>query len=261
MMDGRDRAQAELAADPNTSAPEAAASVEPDGHIGLWQGDLGTLPFDARCALIRLIKGPYLMESDDQQAWRALIAYKPVIASRLADLFLDLTIDLELNVAFARNADTGELVVPKTARSHQMSLLDSIMALTLRRELLLNGSGRVFIGQSELFESLTQYRNLDTHDPASFTSRLKTSWNRLVEGRLLIKSDSEDRFEISPVLKLIVGTKEAEALLESYTQLLSNHEEAAKATGGGGGSAAGAEPPAKAERADDEGEFGYALDA
>lgn len=186
----------------------------------LWPQDTGTLSFEARQALLQLVRGPYLDERRDAVQWCALLNNKEVVASRLSDLFLELCIDQEAGIAFARNASTGELEVPKAARSSAMTLLDTIMVLTLRKELQLGGMKRVFIGQKELFEQLSQYRNLMKQDQSGFQDRLKTSWNRLVEFRILLKSDAEDRFEISPVLKLIFGPEEAAAVNEEFERML-----------------------------------------
>lgn len=186
----------------------------------LWPQDTGTLAFETRRALLQLIRGPYLDESHDAPQWQALLNNREAVASRLSDLFLELCIDQEAGIAFARNAATGELEVPKAARSSAMTLLDTIMVLTLRKELQLGGVKRVFIGQNELFEQLSQYRNLMKQDQSGFQDRLKTSWNRLVEFRILLKSDAEDRFEISPVLKLIFGPEEAAAVNEEFERML-----------------------------------------
>ena len=80
--------------------------------------------------------------------------------------------------------------------------------------------------QSELFEQLAQYRRLESQDQSSYQSKLKASWNRLVEARILLKSDIEDRFEISPVLKLIFGTEEAAAVSEEFELMLKRAQQA-----------------------------------
>lgn len=201
------------------NSDEADVASAPDA---LWPQDHGTLPFDARSALLQLVRGPYLHETRDAKLWAALMAHRGAIASRLADLFLDLTIDEEAGVAFAQNAVSEERELPKAARTNVMTLLDSIMVLTLRRELLLACGNRVFVDQDELFEALAQYRNLDQLDPASYRDRLKTSWNRLVEMRILIKSEAGDRFEVSPVLKIIFGAEEAQAVNDAFEALLAS---------------------------------------
>lgn len=193
------------------------AAGAPDG---LWPQDRGTLPFEARSALLQLIRGPYIHEVRDAKLWSALLAHREAITARLADLFLDLVLNEEEGIAFARNATSEERELPRAARTTAMTLLDSIMVLTLRRELLSACGNRVFVDQSELFEALAQYRNLDQLDPASYRDRLKTSWNRLVEMRILLKGEDGDRFEVSPVLKIIFGAEEAQAVYDAYQALL-----------------------------------------
>ena len=204
-------------------SPDVAFNLAAEAPLDdkrLWPEDTGTLPFDARCALLQLVRGPYLHEKRDAPLWRALLNHRAALASRLADLFLELCVDQEAGVAFAHNVSTDEREVPKAARSNAMTLLDTIMVLTLRKELQMGGANRVFIGQGELFEQLAQYRNLTKQDQSGYQDRLKASWNRLVDYRILIRSDAEDRFEISPVLKLIFGTEEAEAVNEEFERML-----------------------------------------
>ena len=191
----------------------------PLDSMHLWQGDAGTLPYDARTALLRLVKGPYISETADGQLWRALLNYADTIRSRLADLFLDLCIDAEAGVAFAKNVSADEGDFPKAATSYAMTMLDTIMVLILRKELLTSGSTRVFVGQADLFTQMGQYRTIDKIDQAAFLKKLEASWGRLVKQRILIKSDVEGRFEISPVLKLVFGAEEAEAVLLEYQQM------------------------------------------
>lgn len=199
-------------------APEDQPELLDSMH--LWEGDAGTLPRDARAALLRLVKGPYLSETADASLWRALLNHAETVKSRLADLFLELYIDAEAGIAFARNVSVENAEFPKAATSYTMTLLDSIMVLLLRKELLAAGTTRAFIGKTELFEQMGQYRAIDKSDQSAFLKKLDASWTRLAEKhRLLIKSDVEDRYEISPVLKLVFGAEEAAAVYAEF-QLL-----------------------------------------
>lgn len=218
-----------IATPENPTRDESSRAPQPNGTTEaapaadqLWPQDRGTLPLDARTALLQLVRGPYIHETRDAKLWAALMAHRAAIASRLADLFLNLTIDEEAGVAFARNATSEDRELPRAARTNTMTLLDSIMVLTLRRELLLACGNRVFVGKDELFEALAQYRNLDQLDPASYRDRLKTSWNRLVEMRILLKGEADDRYEISPVLKIIFGAEEAQAVSDAFEALLAS---------------------------------------
>lgn len=190
-----------------------------DSSWRLWEGDVGTLPLDARSALLRLVKGPYLSETSNAEQWRALLNHAEVIQSRLADLFLELVIDAEAGVAFAKNVTIEGKEFPKAASSYTLTLLDTIMLLLLRKELQTAGGTRVFIGQSELFMQMGQYRNIAKMDQAAYLKRLEGSWSRLEKQRLLIKSDVEGRYEISPVLKLVFGAEEAQAVFDEYERM------------------------------------------
>ena len=197
----------------------AEADTAPLDSMHLWEGDAGTLPYDARSALLRLVKGPYISESNDPAHWRALLNYTEAIRSRLADLFLDLILDAEAGVAFAKNVTVEDKEFPKAATSYTLTLLDTIMVLLLRKELQTAGNARVFIGQAELFVQMNQYRDIAKLDPAAYLKRLEASWSRLEKQRLLVKSDVEGRYEISPVLKLVFGSEEAQAVFDEYTRM------------------------------------------
>ena len=88
-------------------SPDVAFNLAAEAPLDdkrLWPEDTGTLPFDARCALLQLVRGPYLHEKRDAPLWRALLNHRAALASRLADLFLELCVDQEAGVAFAHNA-------------------------------------------------------------------------------------------------------------------------------------------------------------
>ena len=218
-----DMSYAELAplgrAEAEWGEPETAEDREPLDAMHLWEGDPGTLPQDARSALLRLVKGPYVSETRDPIYWRALLNHTETIQSRLADLFLELVIDAEAGVAFAKNVTVEDKEFPKAATSYTLTLLDTIMVLLLRKELQTAGSARVFIGKTDLFLQMNQYRNIAKLDQAAYLKRLEGSWSRLEKQRLLIKSDVEGRYEISPVLKLVFGAEEAQAVFDEYERM------------------------------------------
>lgn len=208
-----------LDGDPDWLDGESEADGQPLGADHLWAGDTGTLPQDARSSLLRLVKGPYVSESNDPAHWRALLNHTEAIRSRLADLFLELIIDAETGVAFAKNVNVEGGDFPKAATSYTLTLLDTIMVLLLRKELQTAGGARVFIGQTELFLQMNQYRDISKLDQAAYLKRLEASWSRLEKQRLLVRSDVEGRYEISPVLKLVFGAEEAQAVFDEYESM------------------------------------------
>lgn len=137
---------------PSPDTVERCDEDRPLDERHLWPQDTGKLPYDARCALLQLIKGPYIDESDP--LWSAVLNNQQDLSSHLADMLLELYVDAETGIAFARNASTGERTVLKATRSNVMTLLDTIMVLTLRKELQMGGTNRVFIGAKRAFRAI-----------------------------------------------------------------------------------------------------------
>jgi hypothetical protein len=204
----------------------------------LWPGDTGTLLDRSRRALVELVKGPYLSRPRSKENWTALLADEPAIRSRLADLFLELVIDRDSELAFVRNAPAES--APRVVRSANLTFMDTAMLLALRHTLLTEeGRGRVIIGQDELYEALQIYRAPD-RDETDFRKRMNASWQKMMHTLRVIHAVGEDRAEISPVVRLLVDADQVQALQAAF--------ERAAATG-----AADAPAVEAADDAEDEG--------
>lgn len=191
---------------------------------GLWPGDTGTLGLASRRALLHLVRGPMISADTNRELWQALLNDRPLIASRLSDMLLQLVVKEEDGIAFAQNAPAADARIPKAVRNQPLTLIDTVLVLTLRRELMIGSTGRVFVGREETFGALAQYRPLAKPDEAAFRNRLERSWNKLVSAGILLKTDVEERCEVSPVLKLIFGADEVKAVNDAFDALLENPE-------------------------------------
>lgn len=200
----------------------------------LWRGDTGVLSEQSRRAMLVLIKGPYISGADAPALWSALLAAEASIRSRLHELFLEVTIDRVGEFAFVRNVTTDEITVPSTVRTTALSFLDTAMLLVLRQMLLAGeGEGRVIVGRDEVFEQLLVYRTAD-RDETDFDKRMNASWQNMKNKlRVIHASGTEERAEISPVLRLIVDAEQISAIGAEYRRI-------AAAAGGPAGDAAGA---------------------
>lgn len=191
----------------------------------LWEGDMGTLEFDARRALLQLVRGPMLEGGRQTELWRALMNNRPAIESRLADLFLELVLDEESRVAFVRNVPEDKADVPRAVRSQKLQFVHTVMVLCLRRELLTCGYDRAFVNKADIFEQLATYRPLSKLDESAYAKRLESAWNALANAGMLQRTDTEDRFEISPVLRLVFDAEEARAASEAFDAMLAKQNE------------------------------------
>lgn len=205
------------------------AEVEPAHDAGLWRGDRGALKLESRKALLKLIQGPYLSAMRSPRQWAALLSDEDTVRSRLHELFLDLVVDRDGGFAFVRNVDAGELEVPSAVRSEALTFLDTAMLLVLRQLLLsAEGEGRVIVGQDEVFEQLEPFRTAD-RDETDFRKRLNASWVKMKNRLRVVHAVSEDRVEISPVLRLLVDAEQARAIAAEYARIRTGERTAAPA--------------------------------
>ena len=210
-----DASAAESHACPRPS-PQGAEQVSGQA---LYQGDSGDLALDARRVLVQLLAGPALDGRRHSRLWPILIRDEAAIRSRLSELFLQLVIDRDVQVAFTRQADTGDLEVPRLLRRANLTLLDSILLLHLRQRLTQaeTHGERAVVSSDEIVEFLGVYEQAGSTDRALFEKRLHASIEKIKKHSILRKiRASDNRFEISPTLKLLFSAEEIQALTRIY---------------------------------------------
>lgn len=200
-------------ADQNGAAPAA-----------LFAGDTGSLPLDTRRALAQLLAGPSMDGRRHSKLWTALVRDEKAIRSRLCELFLELVIDRDAQVAFTQRADVGDLDAPVLLRSAPLTFLDSVLLLYLRQRLTeADAQGqRAVVSTEEMLQHLSVYERAANTDRAGFNRRAQSSIEKTKKHSILQKiRASEDRFEISPTLKLLFSAEEIQSLSNLYRQLSS----------------------------------------
>lgn len=199
-------------------SPDDDSQVKPEA---LYPGDTGALPEDARRVLVQLLSGPSIDGKRHSKLWPALLRYQDVLRSRLADLFLELIVDQDLEVAFTRQADTGELDAPRLLRRSTMTFLDSALMLYLRQMLTdadVQGQ-RAVVSAEEITEQLKLYEKSQSTDAAGFEKRINAAIEKARKNSILNAiRGSENRYEISPTLKLLFSAEEIAALIKVYEQ-------------------------------------------
>jgi hypothetical protein len=193
--------------------------TEQESDQALYQGDSGDLSLDARRVLVQLLAGPSLDGQRHSKLWPILIRDDTAIRSRLSELFLQLVIDRDLQVAFTRQADTGDLEVPRLLRRANLTFLDSILLLHLRQRLTQAEAhgDRAVVSTDEIIEFLGVYEKAGNTDSALFEKRIHASIEKIKKHSILRKiRSSEGRFEISPTLKLLFSAEEIQSLTRIY---------------------------------------------
>lgn len=185
----------------------------------LFLDDCGQLPLETRRAFVQLLAGPSLEARRHPKLWQVVLRDEALIRSRLAELFLDLVLDRDLQVAFTRQADTGELEVPILLRRAQLTFIDSVLLLHLRQRLTQADTHgeRAVIATDDILEHLALYERNANTDRAGFVNRIKASIEKFKKHNILQKiRASENRFEISPTLKLLFSAEEIQSLTCLY---------------------------------------------
>lgn len=201
--------------------PESFSS-EDEATAALYLGDKGELAMDTRRVLVQLLSGPSLDGRRHSRLWPVLIRDEAIIRARLADLFLELVIDMDQQVAFTRQADVGELEAPILLRRSPLTFIDSVVLLFLRHRLTQSDvrGERAVLAAFEIVEHAAPYERAVSTDHAGFEKKIKASIEKMKKNSILQKiRGSEDRYEISPTLKLLFSAEQIVALTEQYQAL------------------------------------------
>lgn len=206
---------------PDVGGSDVPPSIE-QAEQGLWPGDTGTLSFASRRALARLLTGPLVHAHRQPEIWAAVISDEPALRSRLADVFLDLVLDHDAGIAFTRQVDTGGRVeVPAVLRTETLSHMDTVLLLHLRSELSVAQPGeRVIVDREDVAEQIDVYRSVIDSDRTRYTRKFDASWNRLKSYSLLSDTETENRAEVSPVLRHLFDADVVAGIREEYRALI-----------------------------------------
>lgn len=203
-----------------------ADSTLAPAHGGLFAGDTGTLPMDARLALCKLLTGPYM--DQDSPHWPALLRDEVLLRSRLSDVFLDLVLDRDRKVAFTRQADTGELDTPILLRSTPLSYLESVLLLHLRQILVdaENQGMRAAVDEAEIIDHLELYTPAGG-DHVAAQKRISAAIDKMKKNTILQAIRGADRrYEVSPTLRLLFNADDVQAMAAAYRALAGHVEPA-----------------------------------
>lgn len=210
-------------------AAAAASTASAEAGTALFAGDSGSLPLEARRALCQLLSGPSVDAYRHGPLWQALLRHEAAIRRVLSELFLELVLDRDGGVAFARQADTGELETPALLRTAPLTFIESVLLLFLRQQLAEADTRgeRAVVDEAQLLEVLSVYEKNVSTDRAGFARRVLAAIAKMRDNHLLSKlRGSEDRYEVSPALKLLFSAEDVQALATAYRGLRDGAAEA-----------------------------------
>ena len=187
-------------------------------------GDKGTLPVEARRVLVQLLRGPSVDVRRHPKLWPILLRDEDVITSRLHDIFLELVIDRDQSVAFTRQMAFEQLDIPILLRKAPLTFIESVLVLYLRQRLTqADAQGdRAVVSNPEMLEHMSVFERQPNPDHAKFEKQSLNAIEKMKTLSLLHKlPGADERYEVSPTLKLLFSAEDIQALTKVYTNSIS----------------------------------------
>lgn len=184
-----------------------------------FEGDTGTLPLDTRRVMVQLLGGPLVDGRRQAKVWEVLVRDEKVLRSRLHELFLELVVDREQQVAFLRQVVRDSVDIPILLRRNTLSFIETALLLFLRLRLTQADSQgeRAVLDTQEMMEHLKAFERSDNVDQIRFTRQCEAALEKAKKLGLLRKlANSGERMEVSPALKLLFPAEEVEQLVKVY---------------------------------------------
>lgn len=231
----------------NSAGDEGTAVAGERKDAASFLGDTGSLPIDTRRVLVQLLLGPSVDARRQSKLWPVLLRDEAVIRSRMHELFLEVVIDHEQQVAFTRQVTSEEVEVPILLRKASLTFLETALLLFLRQRLTqADAQGeRAVVSLADMQEHLGVFERDNNPDHAKFGRQVVNAVDKAKKLSLLQRiRSSDERYEVSPTLKLLFSAEEIQQLTRTYAQLAQAPQPA--------GDADDAMPPEEASDAEDD---------
>lgn len=201
----------------------AAAGEEPAG-ADMFEGDSGTLHPEQRKCLIALLKHRYISAERHPDHWEVLLRDEGLIKSRLNDLFLELQVERDQQIAFKRQAVSySRDPLPSLLRERAHTKEETIVMMALRQRYFAQrqeGEDVVYVNRETLHEEIEERWPEDLTNRAAAQKRAGTAIDGLATAGVLLKTPDPDRFRISPIIEVLLPI---EKLRELWTWLMTQN--------------------------------------
>lgn len=205
---------------PDETADQAQNNTLADTAV--FPGDTGMLPHETRRVLVQLLLGPAVDGRRQANLWSILLRDEVAIRTRLHELFLELVIDHDQKVAFTRQVAADDIEIPILLRRANLTFMESVLILFLRQRLTQADTqgDRAVVSWLEMLEHLSVYERTGNVDHARFDKQRQGAIEKAKKLNFLQKiRGADDRFEVSPTLKLLFPAEEIQALTLTYQDI------------------------------------------
>ena len=184
-----------------------------------FEEDSGELDDRACWALQNLLTRRYVSKDKQPELWSWIIEYRRKLASRLSELNLVLVVDEAIEYAFTGQAEDESLWARKLLRKETLQLYDSVLALQLAKMARATPDVRVLISRDDMHALFAGIDNIRDRDEERFAKRIDAAIKKLVDVKILLDTDEEDNFVVSPVILSLMTAARIEALEAQFVAL------------------------------------------
>ena len=206
---------------PGAGAESGNADAQISGAVA-FAGDQGQLRLETRRVLVQLLLGPSVDARRQSRLWPVLLRDQGILRSRLHEMFLELVVDAEQQVAFTRQVVAEDIDAPILLRKANLTFLESALILFLRHRLTQADTAgeRAVVSLDEMLEHLSVFERTSNADRARFEKQ-KANAVEKAKKLSLVRSlpGAEKRFEVAPTLKLLFPAEAIQELTRTYQAL------------------------------------------
>ncbi|PHM47426.1 DUF4194 domain-containing protein [Xenorhabdus miraniensis] len=190
------------------------------------------MPVEARQVLVALLRHGVVLSSQKIKLFASLCRYQNDIRKYLSDIYLKLVLDERSGVAFIANIndeedkeslgmDENEETLSVISR-RTLSLYDTLLLLVLRKHYQDResfGEQKIIIDIERIESNLTPFLPL-TNSTKSDRKKLNGALTKMVTKKILSQvRGSDDRFEITPIIRYVVNAEFLEKMLADYLNM------------------------------------------
>ena len=203
--------------------PAAGLAATSHAGTGTFAGDTGQLPLETRRVLVQLLLGPSIDATRQRHLWPVLLRDEAMLRSRLHDLFLELVVDADQQVAFTRQVVAEDIDAPVLLRKAHLTFLETALVLFLRQRLTqADAAGeRAVVSHEDMQAHLNVFERVANPDQARFGRQVIGAIEKAKKLSLIRPlPGGQQRFEVSPTLKLLFPAEAIQQLTRTYLALL-----------------------------------------
>ncbi|MFE6970755.1 DUF4194 domain-containing protein [Isoptericola sp. NPDC057653] len=183
---------------------EAPAMADDDA--ALFAGDTGVLPYEARRALALVLQRRYLSAAAHPVEWKALLAHQNALASRCHDLFVELVVDRDYEIAYKRQVREAGLSIPVLLKDEPYKRVETLLMLFARNRFRQEqgaGERAAHVDAEELVDYALGFLAADETNLAARRREIDNAVATLVREHVLDEV-AEGRYRVQPVVEILL---------------------------------------------------------